>query len=620
MKRIMQGIVVLSLAMMSACSSTSGTTTTQPVEDTNDTASALSFTPGTYTGSAQGMHSTITVDVTFSEDAITDITITDQNETRNVSTPALEMIPQRILESQSLAVDTISSVTMTSNGVINAVKDACEQAGGDLDVLTTKPETTKAEDETVEADVVVVGLGLAGVTASMSALDEGATVVAVEKDSVAGGSSKYSGGFITAVNSTQQQEMGYTLDVDGYMDYFNSQEDMSVKEDETDRDAVRAMIERSASDLQFLEDHGVTIAGPTGFGGDFTVWHYPGTRSDWTDGEAGGADHIIAGMSYLTDNPNFSVYYDTPATEILTDENGNVAGIKCTREDGSTLTVNAKSVVLSCGGFAASEELMERFAPDFPQEWVIRYTTASLADTGDGITMAEAVGADVYENGWWMDLAMVADVGGASCYFMDSLNGMVDKGTYFLVNGNGERILSVNAAYGPRSIAFAQAMQDTGAVYGIYSASGFANGVEYIEANDRVDNQIVYKADTLEELAELTGMDPEVLTQQVERYNGFCETGVDEDFGQMTLTPLDEGPYYAISIKTATMGSIGGLKTDDNNQVLNTEGTPIDGLYAAGELINGKYFNQVYVSGDAQLLCTDSGIIAGANAAQSALN
>ena len=80
-----------------------------------------------------------------------------------------------------------------------------------------------------------------------------AKVVAVEKAGAAGGSSKYSGGFITAVQSQQQQAVGYDLDVDGYMDYFNDCEDQSVKPDETDREAVRAMIERSAADLEFLK-------------------------------------------------------------------------------------------------------------------------------------------------------------------------------------------------------------------------------------------------------------------------------------------------------------------------------------------------------------------------------
>ncbi len=585
---------------------------TQPEEKT------AAYTPGTYTAEAPGIRSTVKVAVTFSESALTDIQIVEHGETRNIADVALTQIPAEILEKQSLSVDAVSSVTFTSRAVLSAVEDACRQAGADLEQWKVSTEQPAADEE-VTADVVVVGMGLAGVTASMSALDAGATVVAVEKAGAAGGSSKYSGGFITAVGTRQQEAVGYQLDVDGYMDYFNMCEDQSVKADETDRDQVRAMIERSAADVEFLEAHGVGIAGPDGFGGDFLVWHYPDTRTGAFDGEAGGADHIVAGMSWLEEKDGFSIYYDTPAVQILTDDQGTVAGVECRREDGSVLTVHARAVVLSCGGWAASPEMMERFCPDFPNEWILPYTTAAMTNTGDGVTMAEALGAAVYENGWWMDLAIGVDAGGYATYFPDTLNGLINYANYFVVDGEGTRVFNVNALYGPRSIAFAQAMERTGKIYSIFTAEGFEAGVNFMEENGRVDDQTVFKADTLEELAGKTGMDPQIFVEQVERYNGFCEAGVDEDMGQTTLIPVGDGPYYAVEIKTITMGTIGGLKTTAENQVLSTEGTPIAGLYAAGELINGKYFNQVYVSGDAQLLCTDSGILAGGAAAVYAL-
>lgn len=619
---LLGGAMVLSLA---ACgqdaqpsASPTGSQTPQVTPSESAQAEQQKFTPGTYTAEAEGIRSTVKLAVTFSEDAITDIEILEQGESRNIADAALEQIPAEILDKQSLAVDVVSSVTFTSRAIINAVTDACEQAGGNMDLLKAPIEETP-QDEEVTADVVVVGMGLAGVTASMSALDQGATVVAVEKAGAAGGSSKYSGGFITGVGTEQQQAVGYDLDVDGYMDYFNSCTDQSVKADETDRDAVRAMIERSAGDIKFLEEHGIGITGPDGFGGDFLVWHYPATRTSAFDGDAGGADHIVAGMDYLDAQENFSIYYNTPATSILTDDSGAITGVLCERDDGSTLTVNAKSVVLSCGGWAASPELMERFCPDFPSEWILPYTTAAMTDTGDGITMAEALGAAVYEDGWWMDLAIGVDPGGYTTYFPDTLNGLINYANYFLVDGEGNRVFNVNALYGPRSIAFADAMERTGKIFSIFTAEGFENGIAFIEENGRVDDKNIYKADTLEELAEKTGMDVENFTAQVARYNEMCANGVDEDMGQTTLIPIGEGPYYAVSVKTITMGTIGGLKTNDDNQVLSTDGTPIEGLYGAGELINGKYFNQVYVSGCAQLLCSDSGIVAGAAAADYAL-
>lgn len=614
MKRLLVAILAFSLC---ACNSSTGGSSATSTSDSSTETSAK-YTPGTYVGKAQGIRSEVEVSVTFDENSITNIEVTSHGETKNIADAAIEKVPAEILEAQSLDVDVVTSVTFTSRAIINAVEEAAKQASDDISSLTAKRTVEKENDETIDTDVVVVGMGLAGATAAVSAVDEGVKVVAIEKAGAAGGSSKYSGGFITAVGTKQAQEEGVTITADDYFASYNAQEDLSEKKDETDRDAMKAMIERSASDIKFLDNHNDPITGPDGFGSDFKVWHYPADRTSAFDGEAAGADHIVQLMEWLNKQDNFSIYYNTPATKILTDANGKVSGVECTRNDGSTLTVNAKSVVLATGGYAASKEMMERFCPDFPQEWVLPYTTSSMYNTGDGITMAEALNADIYEDGWWMDLAIGVDVGGYSTYFPDTLNGLINYANYFVTDGTGKRILNVNSLYGPRSIVFAKAMEETGKIYSIFTKEGFENGIQFIEDNNRVDNKNVYKADTLEELAEMTGMDANTFVEQVNRYNEMCEKGVDEDLGQTTLIPIGEGPYYAVDIKTITMGTIGGLKTDDDKHVLDKEGNAIDGLYAAGELINGKYFNQVYTSGCAQLLSLDSGIIAGRNAATSA--
>ena len=614
MKRLLVAILAFSLC---ACNSSTGGSSATSTSDSSTETSAK-YTPGTYVGKAQGIRSEVEVSVTFDENSITNIEVTSHGETKNIADAAIEKVPAEILEAQSLDVDVVTSVTFTSRAIINAVEEAAKQATDDISSLTAKRTVEKENDETIDTDVVVVGMGLAGATAAVSAVDEGVKVVAIEKAGAAGGSSKYSGGFITAVGTKQAQEEGVTITADDYFASYNAQEDLSEKKDETDRDAMKAMIERSASDIEFLDNHNDPITGPDGFGSDFKVWHYPADRTSAFDGEAAGADHIVQLMEWLNKQDNFSIYYNTLATKILTDANGKVSGVECTRNDGSTLTVNAKSVVLATGGYAASKEMMERFCPDFPQEWVLPYTTSSMYNTGDGITMAETLNADVYEDGWWMDLAIGVDVGGYSTYFPDTLNGLINYANYFVTDGTGKRILNVNSLYGPRSIVFAKAMEETGKIYSIFTKEGFENGIQFIEDNNRVDNKNVYKADTLEELAEMTGMDANTFVEQVNRYNEMCEKGVDEDLGQTTLIPIGEGPYYAVDIKTITMGTIGGLKTDDDKHVLDKEGNAIDGLYAAGELINGKYFNQVYTSGCAQLLSLDSGIIAGRNAATSA--
>ena len=416
MKRLLVAILAFSLC---ACNSSTGGSSATSTSDSSTETSAK-YTPGTYVGKAQGIRSEVEVSVTFDENSITNIEVTSHGETKNIADAAIEKVPAEILEAQSLDVDVVTSVTFTSRAIINAVEEAAKQATDDISSLTAKRTVEKENDETIDTDVVVVGMGLAGATAAVSAVDEGVKVVAIEKAGAAGGSSKYSGGFITAVGTKQAQEEGVTITADDYFASYNAQEDLSEKKDETDRDAMKAMIERSASDIEFLDNHNDPITGPDGFGSDFKVWHYPADRTSAFDGEAAGADHIVQLMEWLNKQDNFSIYYNTPATKILTDENGKVSGVECTRNDGSTLTVNAKSVVLATGGYAASKEMMERFCPDFPQEWVLPYTTSSMYNTGDGITMAEALNADIYEDGWWMDLAIGVDVGGYSTYFPDT--------------------------------------------------------------------------------------------------------------------------------------------------------------------------------------------------------
>ena len=289
MKRLLVAILAFSLC---ACNSSTGGSSATSTSDSSTETSAK-YTPGTYVGKAQGIRSEVEVSVTFDENSITNIEVTSHGETKNIADAAIEKVPAEILEAQSLDVDVVTSVTFTSRAIINAVEEAAKQATDDISSLTAKRTVEKENDETIDTDVVVVGMGLAGATAAVSAVDEGVKVVAIEKAGAAGGSSKYSGGFITAVGTKQAQEEGVTITADDYFASYNAQEDLSEKKDETDRDAMKAMIERSASDIEFLDNHNDPITGPDGFGSDFKVWHYPADRTSAFDGEAAGADHIV---------------------------------------------------------------------------------------------------------------------------------------------------------------------------------------------------------------------------------------------------------------------------------------------------------------------------------------
>lgn len=580
---------------------------TVAAEATPVPAEAPKYVAGTYTASARGQKGDVTVETVFSDDAIVSVTVVSESETVRVSAPAIERIPAAIVERQSLAVDAISSVTITSNAIKTAVAECVKQAGGDLDALyADAPGETPLTDQEVDADVIVVGAGLAGLVSAMSALDQGADVVVIEANDVAGGSSKYSGGFITGVGTELQKSLGVEDSVDDFMDYWVASVSQCEREDHTDIEAVRAMIERSASDVDYLNEHGIGLQAPTGFGGPMPRWHFSDWRKDFMDGAvAGGVDHIVRCVSYLEER-NVPIYYATTANELITDGSGAVIGVAAVSDDGTKTTFKGNSVVLATGGFARNAELMERFCPQFPEEWIIPYTSAVVTATGDGIVMAEAVGADVYP-GWWMDLSVMVQPG----HFEEPINSFSSYSTHFFTDGNGERLFNVNALYGVRSLRITEAYNETGAVWTI--VDGNVPGFEVCESF--AGNGNVFKADTIEELAAATGMNPDTLAASVARYNELVAAGEDTDMGQRTLIPLSAPPYYALNCKVCTMGTTGGLKTDDDCRVLNSDGSPITGLYAAGEVMNGKYFNQIYMSGCAQLLCVDSGRLAGAAAA-----
>ena len=181
MKKLVAALLsVLMVMSLSACSS-------QPT-------GTATYTAGTYTGTGAGRNGDITVEVVFTDDAIESVTITDHAETGGISDPAINTIPEAIVESQSLGVDAVTGATLTSNGIIDAVADAVEQAGGDVEALkavVVEKTAGEAIEETV--DVVIVGAGGAGMAAAASALENGATVIVLEKTAAIGGNTLASG-------------------------------------------------------------------------------------------------------------------------------------------------------------------------------------------------------------------------------------------------------------------------------------------------------------------------------------------------------------------------------------------------------------------------------------------
>ena len=217
-------------------------------------AEGASYTPGTYTAEAHGMWGTIPVTVTVSENAIESIEVGENNETAGLRQWPMNIIPQEIIESQSLAVDTVTGATVTSRGIISAVEDCLKQAGADVAALKVAAEKEPAQDVEASADVVIVGGGGAGLAAACSATENGATVIVVEKMGTLGGNSMVSGGIYNAPDPEAQAPLG----IEDSPEFF-AQQTWEGGDKIANKELVDEMCFNALDGLKWMESMGLEI-------------------------------------------------------------------------------------------------------------------------------------------------------------------------------------------------------------------------------------------------------------------------------------------------------------------------------------------------------------------------
>ena len=545
------------------------------------------YQAGTYKGVGSGNGGDITVEVTFSDNAIESIEVVSQSETPTVATGALETLPEQIVEYQSLGVDTMSGATLSSMGLIAAVTDAVEQAGGDASALKKAP-TTEQSTATVdkEADVVVVGGGGAGMAATIRLQELGKQVILVEKTYRLGGSISVSGGNQVVTGSKLQEEAGVADDSAESMieDFQANGEGICVPE----------LISLYANNVGKTTDWVHEFCGVeyNMEGGLHDLAEYSHDRElAYAGGGAGATESLRAAIA----ESGAEVLLNTTA-ESLTSDNEAVTGLVAKNSDGTTYNIKTDSVVLATGGYGNSDEWLT----DELKNSSLYYGLAS--STGDGLTMATADGIDAatrlleyakrYPNG-------VEVTAGRAKSTIDS-NILVWPMSTILVNPEGERVVNEKASN--HTILEAELEQTDSMLYLLMDSENFATwrtklantgfsekAVEdYLEANGS-STPIFAHADTLEELAKIVGMDPAVLKNTVDTYNASVDAGEDElgRSGEYLQNKIGEGPYYLVEQKPRYATTMGGLVINESLQVMNTNDQPIEGLFAAGEVVGG---------------------------------
>lgn len=600
--------IVLAMALMTgltACGkkgdvANTNATDTQEAVESNVEVLAEGYNAGVYQGTTKGHNGDLKVEVELSNDAIVSVKILEHVESEGISDPARERIPADVVAGQTLNVDTVSGATVTSNALLTAIADAITQAGGNVEALKTKEKVALDKNELIEmtTDVVVIGGGGAGLVAAASADENGADVILLEKLAMVGGSTSLSGGAIAAPESRFQKEEGIEDSKESWMELWKERQSTSNPDAMyPNYDIVDKFMDDAVVTTEWLVDYvGHEYTNISGYGLDpVRRLHFP-----FTDKSTKGGTSLTKNVENFLVSKDVKILTETPATELIVDESGNVVGVMAEGREG-TIKINAKKVILAAGGFAKNEEMLSKLIPE--AAGTAELSAASAGTTGDGINMAEKVGAVLYEEPWVIGLGIATKVEGTGALGFDW--------TKVYVNGNGERFTNEELHY---SIVMNNVMAEENPWLILDSTEANAATTATLEAG--IATGEVVKADTIEELANAMAVPVETLVATMETYNAGVTAGVDGmGKGKDYLVAVTTAPYYAVKIYPKTMGTFGGVKTDENYNVLRADGSIINNLYAVGENANKVLYNQVYMTGSAVQFAVTSGRLAGAHAA-----
>lgn len=524
---------------------------------------------GEYAVVSKGHSDGLELAVSFENGVISNVEVVAHNETKGISDAALVEIPQRIVANNSVNIEVISGATETSTGIREGVSQAIMDAGGSVsDFFAEEVSESASELERIEytTEIVVVGGGIAGLSVAVEAHNNGAEVMLLEKQPLVGGSTMLSGGKILAAESSIQTAYGEESSWEELADYF-----FEVSEEQGDREFINYIAEHSAESIEWLLDHGVELS-------EELEQLHSTIEPYWGHFAANGSGSGFTEPLYqLLVDEQVEVLLATPAHSLIQDESGKVTGVEATDSKGNTIIVHADKVVLATGGFTMNEDMMSEMHPYLQ----VFNPNTSPGNTGDGILMAEAIGAQTLFHDSGIDLAV-----NAPTYY-----GYGEEAKGLFVTQEGVRFIDESRFHFERS----RAMWDLGET------------VAYVitnEVNDRVLKAVEmgtgYAANSIEELGQVieadrdaqgVGMDIEALEETVQHYNKLSEAGEDSDFGKdaQYMVPIEGETYYALRMITSNSGTIGGLVVTLDGEVLNEQDEVIEGLYAVGELASGQY-------------------------------
>lgn len=562
--------------------------------------------PGTYTQTVKGMYDGLKVEVVLTEGKIESVKVLEHAETAP-GWPALEKIPAAIVEAQSVGVDTVAGATRSSEGVINAVTAALNEAGADMAVFGKKVEAAEnnapdylpvlgsfevPEKWDESYDVVVVGGGFAGLAAAWASTQNGASTVLVEKLSTTGGNSAINGGQYASWTSKRANELQTKLNLVPDTMEKHIEDTVNGGDKMSNPALVKAFVTAGAKYFDILLDNGLetrdVLARPGG--------HY-GYRTYVTKDQVG--SDITNLQLEMLKKTECNLQLETKMVEIYRtrDEANKVVGIRVATKDGYKTIEAKKGVIIATGGFSSNVKMRETQVPYL--DAALPTTNIKAASTGEGLYLAQAIGANTTQ------------MSNIQRYpFANPEDGVLDKYAVWPFTGPSFGIVYVDyqgnryVNEGERRDVCANAAANSGFIstYALFTEPVVAGFLKEGELEAGIAAGRVLKGDTLEDLAKainekaIKGQFPEVtaenLAATIEKHNGFIDSKVDEQFGKVmadSMVKMEAGPYYVVPQFPSVHHTMGGLVIDEKTQVYDIFGNVIPGLYAAGEVTGGVH-------------------------------
>ena len=551
---------------------------------------------------------------------------------------AIELMPADMSESGSIAVDTVAGATITSNAILEAVRAALTAAGVDPEAYNVAVDKGTVEDQVRSCDVVIVGAGGAGMTAAITAADAGKSVVILESQAMVGGNSVRATGGMNASKTVWQDENTFAEEAgvektlasaaETYADdetvtalaqtvseqwkayqekpegYFDSVELMELDtmiggKAINDFDLVKTLCENSAAGIDWLDTIGAQLHDVASFGGASVKRIHRPVDDEGKTISVG--SYIVPVLESACEERGIEILFNTTATALRQDENGNVTGVEGVTKDGANVIVEAKAVVLATGGFGANLEMVASYKPELKGFM----TTNAAGAQGQGIAMAQAVGAATVD----MDQIQIHPTVqfDTAALITEGLRG---DGA-ILVNAEGKRFTD---EVGTRDVVSAAEIAQPGSYSWLVVDQAMVDASSVIAGY--ITKGLTVSGEDYAALAEAMGVDAETFTATMEAWNACVESKTDEEFGRTSFAnPLNTAPYYAIKVTAGIHHTMGGLKINTATEVLNEAGEAIPGLFAAGEVTGGVH-GANRLGGNAVADFIVFGRIAGASAAE----